>query len=74
MQLRPDFRHMSGVFDAPNDRHVACRKCGRELVILPEDRRHGYCFDCTDLLDSPDKFERDDGRTFFPGTRNFFYR
>ncbi len=27
-----------------------CLQCGKELVVLPDDRRHGLCFDCSTPL------------------------
>lgn len=29
-----------------------CRKCGTRVILLPNDRRQGYCFDCLDLLEA----------------------
>ena len=37
-------------FSAPEDRFQACTYCGRELVVLPNDRRGGACFDCLSLV------------------------
>jgi len=38
-------------FVEPEDMVGACRKCGSKLILLPDDRRQGYCFDCFDLLE-----------------------
>lgn len=46
-KLRPDVRKAS---NGP-DREAQCRKCQRRIVILPDDRRQGYCFDCYDSLE-----------------------
>jgi len=43
-QLRPDRRR----FRDAEDGRSACRRCGGTLLLLPEDRRLGYCFDCYD--------------------------
>ena len=40
--LRPDFRRLE------EDAATTCRRCGTRLVVLPEDRRLGYCFNCFD--------------------------
>ena len=37
-------------FSAADDRFQACTYCGRDLVVLPNDRRGGACFDCLSLL------------------------
>ncbi len=42
--LRPDFRRSS----EPDESRTKCRRCGARIVVLPEDRRLGYCFDCFD--------------------------
>jgi len=34
------------------DRYQRCMFCGKELVVLPDDRREGACFDCFSLLGS----------------------
>jgi len=44
MKLRPDTRG----FPNDTDRHGSCRKCGCRLILLPMDRRNGYCFECYD--------------------------
>jgi hypothetical protein len=31
------------------ERFSHCLYCGRNLVLLPDDRRHGSCFDCLTL-------------------------
>lgn len=33
-------------FDAAEDRFQHCTICGKDLVVLPNDRRGGSCFDC----------------------------
>ncbi|MGQ0798440.1 MAG: hypothetical protein ACT4OI_11365 [Methanobacteriota archaeon] len=45
-RLRPDARR----FVDAGDRSGRCRKCSARLVMLPDDRRQGYCFDCYDSL------------------------
>lgn len=47
MKLRPDARR----FKDQEDRIAYCRRCGAKLILLPDDRRQGYCFDCLDLLE-----------------------
>lgn len=42
--LRPDVRRVPEHEDASS----TCRRCGAGLVVLPDDRRMGYCFDCYD--------------------------
>jgi hypothetical protein len=46
MKLRLDTRRFSNA----TDRDGSCRKCGCQLILLPRDRRRGYCFDCFDPL------------------------
>ncbi len=36
-------------FGASDDRFAHCLYCGKSLVVLPEDRREGSCFDCLAL-------------------------
>ena len=36
-------------FTAEEERFSHCLFCGRDLVLLPEDRRRGACFDCLAL-------------------------
>jgi len=36
-------------FSSPEDRFSRCLFCGREMVLLPDDRRRGACFDCLAL-------------------------
>ncbi|HEV2429137.1 MAG TPA: hypothetical protein VGV64_04740 [Thermoplasmata archaeon] len=38
------------VFSSVEDRFQSCMFCGKELVVLPNDRRGGACFDCLSLL------------------------
>ncbi|HYA57893.1 MAG TPA: hypothetical protein VEH57_05465 [Thermoplasmata archaeon] len=40
-------------FDAPDDRWSRCLYCGKELVLLPNDRRGGRCYDCLVLSVAP---------------------
>ncbi len=37
-------------FSTPEERFQPCLYCGKALVLLPEDRRGGACFDCLSLL------------------------
>lgn len=37
-------------FVSPEDRFQRCAFCGRPLVVLPDDRRGGACFDCLSIL------------------------
>ena len=46
--LRPDVR----AFKNRGDGYDRCRRCGVSLVVLPDDRRQGYCFDCFDPLET----------------------
>src|SRR5437667_9598065 len=46
-KLRPDLRRISD----GGDREARCRKCHTRIVLLPDDRRQGYCFDCYDSLE-----------------------
>jgi len=46
-KLRPDVRR----FSEGGDRFGRCRKCGARIVLLPDDRRQGFCFDCFDTLE-----------------------
>lgn len=46
-KLRPDLRRVSD----GGDREARCRKCHTRIVLLPDDRRQGYCFDCYDSLE-----------------------
>jgi hypothetical protein len=32
------------------DRYQRCMYCGKDIVVLPDDRRGGCCFDCLSLL------------------------
>jgi len=40
-------------FDLPDERFSRCIFCGKELVLLPDDRRGGACFDCLALSVRP---------------------
>ncbi|MEK6851370.1 MAG: hypothetical protein AABY30_02405 [Candidatus Thermoplasmatota archaeon] len=42
--LRSDVRRSS----EPDEGRTTCRRCGTPIVVLSEDRRLGYCFDCYD--------------------------
>ncbi len=46
------FSDMRG-FSTPEERFSHCLFCGREIVLLPDDRRHGACFDCLALAVAP---------------------
>ncbi len=37
-------------FSSEEDRYARCVFCGKELILLPEDRRGSSCFDCLPLL------------------------
>lgn len=37
-------------FAADEDRIQPCTYCGREIFVLPNDRRGGSCFDCLSLF------------------------
>jgi len=47
IKLRPDVRR----FSEGGDRFGRCRKCGARIVLLPDDRRQGFCFDCFDTFE-----------------------
>ncbi|HTT73757.1 MAG TPA: hypothetical protein VMG99_06395 [Thermoplasmata archaeon] len=36
-------------FPSPDERYGSCLYCGRGIVLLPDDRRRGSCFDCLSL-------------------------
>ncbi len=36
-------------FSNSDERFSRCLECGRSLVLLPDDRRGGVCFDCLTL-------------------------
>ncbi len=40
-------------FESSEDRLSHCVFCGKELVLLPDDRRQGSCFDCLALSVPP---------------------
>lgn len=44
LPIRPDFRRPAD----PDERAATCRRCGMHLVVLRDDRRLGFCFDCYD--------------------------
>lgn len=39
-------------FPTVEDRFQHCTFCGKDLVVLPNDRRGGACFDCLSLVGS----------------------
>jgi hypothetical protein len=39
----------SRVSDPSDEGPTHCLFCGKDLVLLPDDRRHGSCFDCLSL-------------------------
>ena len=53
LTFRPDFR----IFENNSDKSGSCRKCGVSLVMLPDDRRMGYCYDCFDLSVAPKRHD-----------------
>jgi hypothetical protein len=40
-------------FELPDERLSRCLFCGKELVVLPDDRRGGACYDCLSLSIRP---------------------
>jgi uncharacterized protein with PIN domain len=40
-------------FPTAEERFSRCLYCGREIVLLPDDRRRGACFDCLALAVPP---------------------
>jgi hypothetical protein len=40
-------------FEAADERFSRCLFCGRYVVVLPDDRRRGACFDCLSLSVPP---------------------
>ncbi|MFO7619603.1 MAG: hypothetical protein R6W91_08160 [Thermoplasmata archaeon] len=60
LSIRADIR----AFEDPVDMFGRCRKCGCQMVILPDDRRCGFCFDCLDFLQITRRTEMGDGRAF----------
>lgn len=46
--LGPDRRS----FSSEDEKHQHCVCCEKDLVVLPNDRRRGYCFDCLSLTGS----------------------
>ncbi|MDD4307674.1 MAG: hypothetical protein PHU53_02565 [Thermoplasmata archaeon] len=67
--IRPDVR----AFEDSDDMFGHCRKCGRNIIVLPEDRRFGFCFDCLDFLNISKRSENGDGRAFFMNHENGFH-
>jgi hypothetical protein len=43
----------SRTFEPSEERLSRCLFCGKELVVLPHDRRQGSCFDCLSLSVPP---------------------
>ncbi|MBU4070573.1 MAG: hypothetical protein KKH41_01170 [Candidatus Thermoplasmatota archaeon] len=66
--IRTDIRS----FENPSDTIGHCRKCGCILMVLPDDRRFGYCFDCLDFLQISRKTEVGNGRSFTIPQENGF--
>ncbi len=64
MIIRPDMRK----FEDNSALYGNCRKCGRPLVLLPDDMRLGYCFDCINFLEISRKQEINTGRLFTVGS------
>lgn len=60
ISIRPDVRS----FENSADMFGRCRKCGCQLVVLPDDRRFGFCFDCLDFLSISKKTDMENGRAF----------
>ncbi len=60
MIIRPDTRK----FEDESETFGHCRKCGGPLVLLPDDMRMGYCFDCIDFLEISRRQEFIEGRLF----------
>jgi hypothetical protein len=40
-------------FETSDERFSSCLFCGRNIVVLPDDRRAGSCFDCLALSVAP---------------------
>ena len=38
-------------FPVSEERYQHCAFCGKALVVLPEDRRGGACFDCLTMFE-----------------------
>ena len=53
-------------FGNSDERLSHCHGCGRELVLLPDDRRGGCCFDCL-ALSVPEPQTCPDCRATIPG-------
>jgi hypothetical protein len=53
-------------FETADDRLGSCLFCGRALVLLPEDRRRGSCFDCL-ALSVPEPVACPDCGVMIPG-------
>ncbi|HYK93411.1 MAG TPA: hypothetical protein VEY07_05145 [Thermoplasmata archaeon] len=39
------------VFSTTEDRVQSCAFCGKALVVLPDDKRGGACFDCLMIIE-----------------------
>ncbi len=55
-------------FSTSEERFQPCAFCGRDLVVLPNDRRQGACFDCLTLL-GPEAVPCPDCSTEIPPSR-----
>ncbi|HTZ61391.1 MAG TPA: hypothetical protein VMC82_01940 [Thermoplasmata archaeon] len=53
-------------FESSEERLAHCLFCGKELVLLPDDRRQGSCFDCLSLS-LPSSMPCPECRTEIPG-------
>jgi hypothetical protein len=53
-------------FETPEERFSHCLLCGRLVVVLPDDRREGCCFDCLSLS-VPEPAPCPDCRAEIPG-------
>jgi len=49
LRLRPDIRK----YELDDEKVSYCRRCGMRLVLLPNDKRQGFCFDCIESLMAP---------------------
>jgi hypothetical protein len=46
-KLKPDTRTLS----QGGDREARCRRCHARIVLSPDDKRMGFCFDCYDSME-----------------------
>ncbi|MFZ0699181.1 MAG: hypothetical protein WAN74_03195 [Thermoplasmata archaeon] len=58
-------------FSVPDDRYSHCVFCGKDLVVLPGDRRGSSCFDCLPLL-GPEPAPCPECDYEIPGSRRAF--